>query len=171
MIKNLKKKEPLPGDIPEGSPLESLINETVALFYRLRVVAEQIHRQGETSGPKRGLLKSLDRFGPQTVPQLARSRPVSRQYIQTIVNQLIVGGHVRFSENPAHKRSPLVQLTESGKELLEAMARREEELLSRLKIDIPAKELEITAFSLRQMRLTFESGAWERLIQKDEKKK
>jgi DNA-binding MarR family transcriptional regulator len=89
MIKNLKRKEPLPAESPEGSPLESLINETVALFYRLRVVAEQIHRQGETSGPKRGLLKSLDRFGPQTVPQLARSRPVSRQYIQSIVNQLL----------------------------------------------------------------------------------
>jgi DNA-binding MarR family transcriptional regulator len=171
MIKNLKKKEPLPADIAEGSPLESLINETVALFYRLRVVAEQIHRQGETSGPKRGLLKSLDRFGPQTVPQMARSRPVSRQYIQTIVNQLLDGGYVRFSENPAHKRSPLVNLTERGKDLLDIMSQREEELLSRLKIDIPAIELEITASSLQQMRLIFESAEWERLIQRDENKK
>jgi DNA-binding MarR family transcriptional regulator len=148
-----------------------MINETVALFYRLRVVAEQIHRQGETSGPKRGLLKSLDRFGPQTVPQLARSRPVSRQYIQTIVNQLIEGGHVRFSENPAHKRSPLIELTDRGKELLDAMAGREEMLLSRLKINIPPKELEITTFSLRKMKLIFESAEWDRLIQKDESKK
>jgi hypothetical protein len=37
---------------------------------------------------KRGVLKGLDRLGPQTVPQMARARPVSRQHIQTLVNRL-----------------------------------------------------------------------------------
>ncbi|MFI5304165.1 MAG: MarR family winged helix-turn-helix transcriptional regulator, partial [Nitrospiria bacterium] len=152
-------------------PLECLINETVALFYRLRVVAEQIHRQGETSGPKRGILKSLDRTGPQTVPQLARSRPASRQYIQTIVNQLVKGGYVKLGQNPAHKRSSLVHLTQRGKELLDSMSQREVEILKQLKIDIPVKELEITAISLRRMRRLFESNLWDQLIKVEEIRK
>src|SRR4030067_3517211 len=71
-----------------NSALASLIGEVVALFHRLRIVSEQIHRQGEMTSGKRGVLGSLDRFGPQTGPAMARGRPVPRQDIQTLVNQL-----------------------------------------------------------------------------------
>ena len=148
------------------SPLESVITETVSLFYRLRIVAEQIHRQGETSGPKRGILKTLDRLGPQTVPRMARARPVSRQYIQTLINQLAKGDFVEFVENPAHMRSPLVSLTPKGKEFLDAMAQREIELLEQLKMDSSEKELKNTAGVLRKVRELFESRQWEQLLKK-----
>lgn len=171
MVRVDKKKNPASVSHAEESPLESLINETVALFYRLRVVAEQIHHQGETSGPKRGLLKILERLGPQTVPQMARIRPVSRQYIQTIVSQLHEGGYVTYVDNPAHKRSPLVQLNQKGHDLLKAMSRHEDELLSRLKISLPAKELNLSASILRKVRLLFESAEWEHLVQGDHPKR
>jgi DNA-binding MarR family transcriptional regulator len=151
---------------PGESPLESVITETVSLFYRLRVVAEQIHHQGETSGPKRGILKTLDRLGPQTVPRMARARSVSRQYIQTLINQLAKGDFVEFVENPAHRRSPLVSLTPKGKEFLDAMVQREIELLEQLKMDSSEKELQNTADVLRKVRKLFESRQWEQLLKK-----
>ena len=63
------------------SHLSRWSGETVALFHRLRAVSEQIHQLGELSSGKHGILKGLGLFGPQTVPQMARARPVSRQYI------------------------------------------------------------------------------------------
>lgn len=153
---------PAAGHTP--SPFESVLNETVALFHRLRVVAEQIHRQGTMSAGRRGVLKNLERLGPQTVPQMARARPVSRQHIQTLVNQLAVDGLVELSDNPAHKRSRLVHLTPQGKTLVEAMTRREATLLSRLKIDIPEQDLRAASAVLRAVQALFEGGEWKRLL-------
>ncbi|HLE24134.1 MAG TPA: MarR family transcriptional regulator [Thermodesulfobacteriota bacterium] len=149
------------------SALASLIGEVVALFHRLRIVSEQIHRQGEMTSGKRGILGSLDRFGPQTVPEMARARPVSRQYIQTLVNQLMHEGLVEFIENPAHKRSHFVRLTPKGKELLDSMIQRETELLSQLKLDIPEKALHDGAGVLKAVRELFESKQWKELLKED----
>jgi DNA-binding MarR family transcriptional regulator len=146
------------------SPFESVLSETVALFHRLRAVAEQIHRQGAMSAGRRGVLKYLERLGPQTVPQMARARPVSRQHIQTLVNQLAADGLVELSDNPAHKRSRLVRLTPQGKALAEGMNRREAALLSRLKVDIPEQDLRAASAVLRAVQALFESGEWERLL-------
>ena len=84
-----------------------LIDETVQLYRRLNLVAEQVHNQGEMSGGLRGMLRCLRRDGPQSVPQLARSRDVSRQHIQMLVNRLEEEGYVELVENPAHKRSQI----------------------------------------------------------------
>jgi DNA-binding MarR family transcriptional regulator len=146
------------------SPLASIMGETVALSHRLRVVSEQIHRLGEMTSGKRGILGSLDSSGPLTVPQMARARPVSRQYIQTLVNELAKEGCVEFKENPAHKRSRLVHLTPKGKELLYSMVQREVKLFSRLKLEISEKELRAASSVLRAVREIFESKDWKRLL-------
>lgn len=146
------------------SPLASIMGETVALFHRLRVVTEEIHRLGELTSGKRGILASLDTSGPLTVPQMARTRPVSRQYIQSLVNELAKEGYVEFNENPAHKRSRLVHLTPEGKELFDSMIQREVKLLSRVKLEINEKELRTAASVLRAVRETFESKEWKRLL-------
>ena len=140
------------------------MGETVALFHRLRVVTEEIHRLGEIASGKRGILASLDSSGPQTVPQMARARPVSRQYVQALVNELAKEGCVEFSENPAHKRSRLVQLTSKGRDLFHSMVRREVKLISRLKLDIPEKELKTAASVLRAVREMFTGKEWKRLL-------
>jgi Transcriptional regulators len=133
------------------------------------MVAKQIHRQGELSGGRRGVLRDLDRLGPQTVPQMARVRPVSRQHIQTIVNQLAVEGYVEFIENPAHKRSHLVSLTEEGKELVDEMNRLELDLLTGLELGIPEEDMRTAASVLRALREFFDSNRWRRRLRKDER--
>lgn len=146
------------------SALVSLIGETVALFHRLRVVTEQIHQWGEMTSGKRGILASLDSSGPQTVPQMARARQVSRQYIQSLVNELTEEGYVEFQENPAHKRSNLVLLTPKGKKFFDSMVQREVKIMSRLKLDIPEKDLQAAASVLAVVREMFESKQWKRLL-------
>lgn len=147
-----------------GSALESVIGETVSLFHRLRAVAEEVHHQGDLTAGKLGVLRDLDLSGPQTVPQMARARPVSRQYIQTLVDQLTDDGHVELVDNPSHKRSRLVRLTPRGKALVDAATRRQAKVFSRLKIGVPEKDLRTAASVLRAMRGFFESNQWKALL-------
>ena len=149
-----------------GAGLDSVFDETVALFHRLHAVAEQIHGGGEMSAGKRGVLRSLDRLGAQTVPQLARARPVSRQHMQSHVDLLRRDGLVELLDNPAHKRSRLVRLTVKGKKLLDAMSAREARLLAALPVDIPGERLQAAAEVLRRLRLQFESPEWNRSVRK-----
>lgn len=146
--------------------LMAVMDETRKLFHRMRVAAEQLHRQGGMSGGRRGILRDLDRLGPQTVPQMARARPVSRQHIQTLVDQLRGEGQVEFMENPAHKRSHLVRLTPKGKELVDEMNRREAKILTRLEIGIPERDLRTAAEALKAVRELFESDQWRRLVKR-----
>jgi len=115
----------------------------------------RIHSDANLTAAARGVLRGLDRIGPQTVPQMARARPVSRQYIQAVVNQLGKRGLVELVPNPAHKRSSLVQLTSKGKKLAEAVAQKEKTFLAELQIDLSEKELLLASSVLRKLRDCF----------------
>jgi len=141
-----------------------MITETVSLFHRLRVVADQIHHRGEMTGALRSILRGLDKLGEQTVPQMARARAVSRQHVQALVNQLVVERLVEFVANPAHKRSPLARLTPLGKKTVDAMNRNEAGLLSKADLDVTDKDLRQAAETLRTVRAYFESERWRRLL-------
>lgn len=164
-----KKKNPVSArktKKPESaeSAFNLLINETAALFHRLKVVADEVHHHGEMSGGLRSVLRSLNKRGELTVPQMARERAVSRQNVQMLVNQLADKGYVEFIENPAHKRSAFVRLTPQGKKAVETMDRREEKLLSTTGVGVTDKEMLEAAETLRQVRSFFESDVWKRLL-------
>ena len=146
------------------SAFNVLINETSMFFHRLKIVAEEVHHQGEMSGALRSLLRSLDKHGEQTVPQLARDRSVTRQHIQTLVNQLVDAGYIELVENPAHKRSPFVRLTTYGKKTVDAMNRREHKLVTKSGIGVPDKKMREAAETLRDVRAFFESEQWQRML-------
>ncbi len=144
--------------------LLEVINETGALFHRLKVVGEEVHsKQGMTAG-LRGVLFTLDTSGPQTVAAMARLRPVSRQDIQKLVNVLLAEKLVETTTNPEHRRSYLVRLTPRGKKLVSEMKRREVKLLSRTKINVTTDDLEQAASILRTTRQYFESADWKKLL-------
>lgn len=142
------------------SDLSILIDETVALFHRLKLAAEQVHGEGELSAARRGVLRSLDRRGPQTAPQLAEARPVSRQHIQGLVDALGDEGLVDVMPNPTHKRSHLIRLTRKGQTLIDRMNRREARVLRQSDLGIPASRLREAADVLRQVRGHLESDEW-----------
>jgi DNA-binding MarR family transcriptional regulator len=148
-----------------------MITETVSLFHRLRVVADQIHHRGEMTGALRSILRGLDKLGEQTVPQMARARAVSRQHVQALVNQLVGERLVEFVANPAHKRSPLARLTPLGKKTVDVMNRNEAGLLSKADLDLTDKDLRQAAETLRTVRAYFESERWKRLLKNLERRR
>ena len=137
---------------PDAAAVGELIDETVLLFRRLRSVAEALHGDGALSGGRRNVLRELKRSGPQTVPQLARSRAVTRQHVQALVNPLEEQGYVEFIDNPAHRRSRFVGLTGSGEEHLDEIQRREAGLLSALNIGASTERVERAVQVMRLVR-------------------
>ena len=138
--------------------LFELFDEATSLNNRLRIVAEHIHGQGEGSAGRRSILRSLDFSGPQTVPQMARVRLVSRQHIQILVNALIDDGLLELAKNPSHKRSSIVQLSKRGKQMVMTMNKTEEEWLEKLGLDVSKKDIQRTTETLRAVREAVEKG-------------
>jgi DNA-binding MarR family transcriptional regulator len=129
------------------------------LFHELRAVAETATPavDGFTAS-HRAVLESLATHGPQTVPALARARPVARQHIQVLVNDLAQFGFVETRPNPAHKRSPLVTLTAAGTRRFDAIRHAESKLLESLRLSLaPAK---LTELATDLDRLAAELSAW-----------
>lgn len=91
---------------------EQLIREVLSFSTQLR------KRTGALPAAALRVLECLLGHGPLTVPQVARNRQTSRQNIQVIVNGLARDGWVVVAPNPAHKRSPLISLTDKGQVLL-----------------------------------------------------
>ncbi|MGA9671672.1 MAG: MarR family transcriptional regulator [Terracidiphilus sp.] len=144
----------------QAKALLRLIDEIPALFHLLRAVAGDVHGHDVSSAGRRGVLRSLDREGPQTVPQMARARNVSRQHIQVLINGLLEDGLVACLENPAHRRSLLVRLTAKGKRRLAAAGERELRLLARARLRLSSKEIDSAADALRSLRDLLQSKEW-----------
>ena len=104
---------------------------------------------------------SLQQLGSQTVPQLARARPVSRQHIQSLVNALLEAGYVEYIENPAHKRSRLVRITQQGRAILVTMMQRERKLLEGINLGIETEALQSAEEVLDTVRDFFAGSQWQ----------
>jgi DNA-binding MarR family transcriptional regulator len=129
----------------QARALGRLIEENRALFHVMKAAAERIHQEGGRSAARRGVLMGLHRTGPQTVPQIARARPVSRQHIQVLVNGLIDDGLVEAVPNPAHQRSPLIRLTEDGRCRVANLRSREAVILASLDVDVSPQAIDRAA--------------------------
>jgi DNA-binding MarR family transcriptional regulator len=100
----------------------------------------------------RGVMEFLASHGPVTVPHVARSRYVTRQHIQTLVNALLRLHLVSIEANPAHRRSALVHLTAEGQKTIERMRRRERKHLERIDPGRSAAEVRRSAETLKAVR-------------------
>lgn len=98
-----------------------LMDEVRLLLHAAVRFVDELHADVAVTAPERAVLEFLVRRGPTTVPDIARSRGVSRQHIQTIVNGLLDRWFVEAIRNPAHRRSPLVALTADGTQLIDDM--------------------------------------------------
>lgn len=132
--------------------LQTVYIETEALYQQSSAFLEQIYHQGALSLGRRNVLLRLKSLGPQTVPEMARAKSVSRQYIQKLVNQLLEEGYVEYAEDSTHKRSRLVQLTPRGSDYMAVMVEREIRIVKEMEITIPVETLHNTAESLRAIR-------------------
>jgi len=153
--------EPVPTPPPAGpdpvkpgavASLRALLAEVAALANQLRKTRVIIPRQNNAPTGGWTILQDLDHLGPQTVPDLARSRGLSRQNIQIQVNRLESQAYVAVAPNPAHKRSGLVELTDRGRALLATLTEREASSLEGLLAHVPQARLVPAARLLHRVR-------------------
>lgn len=88
-----------------------------------------------------------------TVPQIAKKHNVSRQHIQTNVNNLIEKSFVISEKNVAHKRSNLITITQKGKKLFEEIVEFENRLISDLFSDLNESQIITTQSTLKTMHV------------------
>lgn len=99
---------------PSADSLLELSVAVIELYFRLEAATRAIAGFAQAGG-EWGLMRSLILEGEQTVPEMARARPVSRQHCQTIVNNLCKQGLAETVENPRHRKSRLVRITKKGR--------------------------------------------------------
>ena len=137
-----------------GQALFEVILETARTFFRLREAGKRTGGVTAWGGGLWGVLRSLREEGPQTVPQIARTRPVARQRIQRLTNEMAAAGLVEFIDNPAHRRSKLVRITPEGETAYEEIKGRITTVCDELARDMDEGELRTTARVLAQIRET-----------------
>lgn len=128
------------------------MNEVRLVWHRLVQAGERLHGREPITLGMRAVLEFLAREGPTTVPGIARSRHVTRQHIQALVNGLLEQTLVELSDNPAHKRSPLVGLTPAGAETIRRMKRREARWLAGQDLGASPRAMTEAAAVLRAVR-------------------
>ncbi len=148
-------------------PLTSAVRR---LFHKLGHAVSALHSDSEVSAGMRAVLESVIVGGPQTVPQLARVRPVSRQHIQGLVNPLLDHGYVEYVDNPAHKRSKLVSPTASGVAIFQTMRGREAEALRQVALDVDPAAFVAATEMLRALIEVFESPEWRAIVSEYDKR-
>jgi DNA-binding MarR family transcriptional regulator len=124
------------------------------------------YRHLEQDAPKGGMpvgvravLSILHAEGPQTVPQMARSLTLSRQFVQRMVNDAAARGLTESVPNPAHKRSSLIRLTEDGRDAFSSVLDRERAALRQAAGDLTEADVDACLRVLsRLLRLVDEVG-------------
>ena len=130
------------------SALYPLIWKIRRVFQQLRNVSDTMLEASGINASERAVLESLSAEQGLSVPQIAKHLSVSRQHIQVQVNQLLTKGLVETTENPLHKRSPLLGLTASGGKLFASISQREFAMLGELQAHFSGTDI---AVSLRTM--------------------
>ncbi|GAA1970655.1 MarR family winged helix-turn-helix transcriptional regulator [Catenulispora subtropica] len=100
-----------------------------------RRVLRKVEQGEEVEGIGAGVRAVLDLLrlnGPMTVPQMGRAQALSRQFVQRMVNEAAERGFAEAVPNPAHRRSSLIRLTDSGRTVIEAVIAREHALLGQI---------------------------------------
>src|SRR6266568_6514476 len=78
---------------------------------------------------------------PLTVPQIARRMGLTRQAVQASVNLLLADAMVETGENLDHRRSPLIALTEVGRQKYAAVDRRQIRWINELSAGLKVSDL------------------------------
>jgi|TARA_B110000438_G_scaffold25748_1_gene24216 DNA-binding MarR family transcriptional regulator len=86
-----------------------------------------------------------------TVPGIARVLGQSRQAVQRITDVMVEDGLLEYHENPKHKRSVLVLLSDQGKEIYNTLREVQDPWAIDATQEIPVEELETALRLIRRL--------------------
>jgi DNA-binding MarR family transcriptional regulator len=142
---------------PQLKPVPLIIGEIRRLAPLLAEIGEALHAAAGLGAPARRVLERLVDGGAATVPALAEAEGVTRQHIQTVVNELHDNELVMLTENPRHRRSKLVAATERGTATLAEIRVREAPIGSKLAAAISPEDAAVAAAALAALREKLEA--------------
>lgn len=128
------------------------------LFRAMADTADQYLKDDELTAADRAVMEFLYPEQQLSVPAIAGKYRVSRQHVQVTVNQLISRGLIRALANPQHKRSPLMRLSELGRETFAEIRRNESVIIEKMFADLHGEDVDVTRQLLRSLLVRFESG-------------
>jgi DNA-binding MarR family transcriptional regulator len=109
-----RRTEASPTVDSKAEAVAELMLDVAQCFFKIRAFGQKAGFITGWGGGAFGFMRSLALLGPLTVPQIAQTRPTSRQRMQRLANELAAEGLVEFIDNPKHRRSKLVRLTPKG---------------------------------------------------------
>lgn len=109
----------------------------------------------------RAILEILHRQGALTVPDLARELDIQRQYVQLMVNETCTADLTKKQQNPRHKRSHEIILTQAGTELISKVLERETALVEQLSDHFTEQDIATTLRVVRDLTLALKSQSLE----------
>lgn len=146
----------------KSEQIYALVWNTRRLFQQLRATSDELLEGTGINASQRAILEFLDQHQPQTVSNMAREKTVSRQHIQTVVNDLLSLKLVQTQENPAHKRSPLIRMTEKGDKLFKKIIQSELKVLDGMADEFSEKNIATSIRTLAAVRDYLQSEQWKK---------
>ncbi len=127
----------------DGERLHALFREVFALHAALNEEMDAVHERAGMRTPQVRVATVLsDMGGGGTVPDVAAALQVSRQFVQTVCNELQAQGILEFVDNPRHRRSKLARLTATGRDTLHRTKRQEARIIEQLLPGIDARAVQ-----------------------------
>ena len=151
---------PTPDRTPEGDAATDVV---LALFRANGLLLAAGHRLAEREGLTAARWQVLGAVAlagrPLTVPQIARQMGLTRQAVQATVHQLRRDELADTSDNPDHRRSPLIDLTELGRRKYAALDRQQTAWINDLSAGLKIPDLAATARLLHDLSDRLEKAA------------
>lgn len=147
----------------EGEAATEVILRAFRANGRLLVAGDQLAAAEGLTAARWQVLGAIVLAGQAlTVPQVARRMGLTRQAVQSPVNRLTAERYVTAEQNPDHQRSPLIRLTELGRQRFAALDRRQIGWINALAAGLKVSELKTAAKVLGELSERLEPTAAKR---------
>jgi len=121
------------------------------LFRAMTEQADAYLKDSGLTAADRAVMEFLYPDVELTVPDIANRYRVSRQHVQVTANGLLQSGLLIRSDNPRHKRSPLLRLSELGRDTFAEIRSNESALLDELFANVEIADVATTKRTLETL--------------------
>ncbi len=130
-----------------GETFTDLVLEIFKLNGSLIIAGDQLSKDLGLTSARWKVLGALEQ-GPLTVSQIARKMGLTRQNVQQLVNTLAQKELLFLKENPDHQTAKLIDLSRSGRDVLNRISLKQIEWANRISSTLETKDLETTLKTL-----------------------
>lgn len=138
-----------------GDLFTELIFAVFVCHARINVVGDRLSGDFDLSSARLRVLSCI-RTSPKTGSQIARERGMTRQNVLQIVRELVREGLVVETDNPHHRSSKLIAISEAGHNSLDGFQPRQNAWADKISEAVSEEELSTALDVLRRLhgRLT-----------------